>query len=90
MEEDSFASPFMGRLLRPFIFRDRVSLSPFLRLMLELKYQVTGLVPERAPIDYCYIRHGHIAAVNSLLEKLFWPGIDSELENTLLWKLKKY
>lgn len=56
--------------------------------MLELKYQVTGLVPERAPIDYCYIRHGHIAAINSLLEKLFWPGIDSELENSLLWKLK--
>lgn len=84
VEDDTFTSPFMGRLLRPYIFRDSKSLPLFLKLMLELKYQVTGQVPERSPIDYCYIRHGHIAAVNSLLEKLFWPGIDSKLKEILL------
>lgn len=45
--------------------------------MCELQYTVTGETPSRAPIDYCYVRPHHIAAVNSLLQNHFWPGIDS-------------
>lgn len=45
--------------------------------MVELQYTVNGRMPERATIDYCYVRPHHIAAINGLLQKTFWPGIDS-------------
>lgn len=47
--------------------------------MCELQYAVNGVLPSRASIDYCYVRPHHIAAVNSLLQNNFWPGIDSKL-----------
>lgn len=46
--------------------------------MCELQYAVNGALPSRASIDYCYVRPHHIAAVNSLLQSNFWPGIDSK------------
>lgn len=46
--------------------------------MCELQYKVNGTMPTRSTIDYCYVRPHHIAAVNALLQKKFWPGIDSE------------
>lgn len=46
--------------------------------MCELQYKVNNKYPSRAPIDFCYVRPNHIAAVNSLLQTEFWPGIDSK------------
>lgn len=46
--------------------------------MCELQYKVNGVPPSRAPIDFCYVRPNHIAAVNALLQTVFWPGIDSK------------
>lgn len=46
--------------------------------MLELQHHVNKEMPCRATIDFCYVRPYHIAAVNGLLQQIFWPGIDSE------------
>ena len=52
--------------------------------MCELQYKVNGIPPSRAPIDYCYVRPNHIAAVNALLQTVFWPGIDSKSSKQLI------
>lgn len=54
--------------------------------MSELQYTVNGVMPTRASIDYCYVRPHHIAAVNGLLQKAFWPGIDSKQPHPLSQK----
>lgn len=46
--------------------------------MSELQYAVNDEIPERSSIDFCYVRPQHIAAVNGLLQRMFWPGIDSK------------
>lgn len=54
--------------------------------MCELQYAVNGVLPSRASIDYCYVRPHHIAAVNSLLQNNFWPGIDSKwIKSVVHW-----
>jgi hypothetical protein len=73
-----FESPYSGRILHPFIFRDKKCLPTRLKLMCELQYAANQEVPERASIDYCYVRPQHIPAINCLLQFLFWPGIDSK------------
>lgn len=75
---DLFVSPYTERVLHPFIYRDNSCVPPWAKLMCELKYKVNGTVPSRASIDYCYVRPQHIAAVNGLLQRMFWPGIDSK------------
>lgn len=76
MSYDMFQSPYSNRILHPFIYRDK-KLSPrWLKLMCELKYAVSGGVPERSTIDFCYAKPQHIPAVNSLLQRTFWSGID--------------
>lgn len=74
---DMFISPHTGRVLHPFIHRSDECLPPWVQLMCELQYTVNDRMPSRASIDYCYVRPQHIAAVNALLQRLFWPGIDS-------------
>lgn len=78
---DLFVSPHTDRILHPFIYRDSSCIPPWVKLMCELQYEVNGTPPSRASIDYCYLRPQHIAAVNGLLQRLFWPGIDSKLFN---------
>lgn len=75
---DLFVSPHTERVLHPFIYRDNSSVPPWVKLMCELQFEVNGEMPNRASIDYCYVRPQHIAAVNALLQRLFWPGIDSK------------
>lgn len=75
---DLFISPHTERILHPFIYRNDTSVPPWVKLMCELQYEVNGIMPNRASIDYCYVRPQHIAAVNGLLQRLFWPGIDSK------------
>lgn len=73
-----FISPHTGRALHPFIYRNETTLPPWVKLMCELQYEVNGEMPTRASIDFCYVRPHHIAAVNALLQRMFWPGIDSK------------
>ncbi|XP_005191966.1 cysteine-rich protein 2-binding protein [Musca domestica] len=75
-ECEFFESPYTQRILHPYIFRNSKYFPPFLKLMCELQYKVNNKYPSRAPIDFCYVRPNHIAAVNSLLQTEFWPGID--------------
>lgn len=87
---DFFVSPYTERVLHPFIYRNDSCVPPWVKLMCELQYEVNGEWPSRASIDYCYVRPQHIAAVNALLQRMFWPGIDSK--NILLYlfsQLKK-
>lgn len=79
VEFDLFESPYTRRVLHPFIYRNSKCLPPWLKLMCELQYQVNDEIPSRSTIDYCYVRPQHIAPVNSLLQRMFWPGIDSKL-----------
>lgn len=76
MSYDLFKSPYSNRILHPFIYRDKKLSPKWLKLMCELKYAVTGEVPERSTIDFCYAKPQHISAVNSLLQRTFWSGID--------------
>lgn len=76
-EYDLFVSPHTERILHPFIYRDDNCVPPWVQMMCELKYEVNGKMPSRASVDFCYVRPQHLAAVNALLQKLFWPGIDS-------------
>lgn len=71
-----FQSPYTKNLLQPFIFRDKKMSPRWLKLMCELKFKVLGVIPERSSIDFCFASAHHISAVNSLLQELFWPGID--------------
>lgn len=73
-----FMSPHTGRILHPFIYRNDTCVPVWVKLMCELQYEVNGEMPSRASIDFCYVRPQHIAAVNALLQRMFWPGIDSE------------
>lgn len=73
-----FISPHTERVLHPFIYRNDLCVPPWVKMMCELQYEVNGTIPNRASIDYCYVRPQHIAAVNALLQRMFWPGIDSK------------
>ncbi|XP_017469362.1 PREDICTED: cysteine-rich protein 2-binding protein isoform X2 [Rhagoletis zephyria] len=73
---EMFESPYSHRILHPFIYRDKEIAPPWLKLMCELQFKVNGEYPFRSPIDFCYVRPNHIAAVNALLQTSFWPGID--------------
>lgn len=74
-----FESPFTGRILHPFIFRNKSIKPLWVQLMCEIQYEVNGEIPTRSSVDFCFVRPQHIGAVNSLLQSLFWPGIDSKL-----------
>ncbi|XP_011178675.2 cysteine-rich protein 2-binding protein [Zeugodacus cucurbitae] len=73
---EMFESPYSHRILHPFIYRDKEIAPPWLKLMCEMQFTVNGEYPFRSPIDFCYVRPNHIAAVNALLQTTFWPGID--------------
>ncbi|XP_031623177.1 cysteine-rich protein 2-binding protein [Contarinia nasturtii] len=73
---DLFISPHTERILHPFIYRNDSCVPPWVKLLCELQYEVNGTMPSRASIDFCYVRPQHIAAVNGLLQRMFWPGID--------------
>lgn len=75
---DLFISPHTERILHPFIYRNDTCVPPWVKLMCELQYEVNGTIPSRASVDFCYVRPQHIAAVNGLLQRMFWPGIDSK------------
>ncbi|KAM5163430.1 cysteine-rich protein 2-binding protein isoform 2-T2 [Mantella aurantiaca] len=77
----SIVSPYTARLLKPFIRRDYET-RPY-RLQLLSQIQAYGhrsdpdWIPEpESPIDYCYVRPGHIPTINSICQQFFWPGID--------------
>ena len=78
ISHELFESPFTGRILHPFIFRNKSIHPPWVQLMCELQYEVNGTIPERSSVDFCYVKPQHIGAVNSLLQSRFWPGIDSK------------
>ncbi|KAJ6634465.1 Cysteine-rich protein 2-binding protein [Pseudolycoriella hygida] len=76
MVTEMFESPYTGRLLHPYIHRNSKLMPKWVKLMCEIQYAVHKRPPSRASIDFCYVRPHHIAAVNSLLQFHFWPGID--------------
>ncbi|KAM9315649.1 cysteine-rich protein 2-binding protein isoform 2-T2 [Gastrophryne carolinensis] len=80
-EADSIVSPYTARVLKPYIRRDYETRPCRLLLLAQIRAyahrEVTGWVPEPdAPIDYCYVRPGHIPTINSICQEFFWPGID--------------
>ncbi|KAL5281880.1 CSRP2BP family protein [Megaselia abdita] len=76
LEIECIESPFTCRVLHPFIYRSSTLFPPWLKLMCELQLTVNNRPPTRASIDFCYVRPNHIMAVNTLLQSVFWPGID--------------
>ncbi|KAJ2452459.1 hypothetical protein EV183_002906 [Coemansia sp. RSA 2336] len=85
-------SPFHGRLLRPFIWRDTRAMPassselPMLQVLRSIRarehrvFQRLGYLaaeqPQRETIDYVHFQRGHLAQVNALLCQTFWPSID--------------
>ncbi|KAI8600224.1 hypothetical protein EDD21DRAFT_306851 [Dissophora ornata] len=83
--EPLWKSPFSGKILKDFIWRDYESRSAMMDVLDEIKmrqgHPAKGEdkptpVQSRAPIDYCYFRKEHLAQVNETLCRRFWPGID--------------
>ncbi|XP_055371862.1 cysteine-rich protein 2-binding protein [Condylostylus longicornis] len=74
-----FESPHTSRVLMPFIYRNSTYFPNWIKLMCEIQFSRIGNLSkkvERSTIDFCYVRPYHIAGVNSLLQQMFWPGID--------------
>ncbi|VVC94926.1 unnamed protein product [Leptidea sinapis] len=74
VEAAPFRSSYSGVTLKPYIRRDAKTTPLWLRLMDENNPELE--VPERATLDYSYIRPHHVAALNRLCATHFWPGID--------------
>lgn len=71
-------SPYTGRMLKPFIRRDKNHSSLWLKLMHEMLQKVNPVLgqPTVSSLDYCYVRPMHVPIINMLCEQYFWPGID--------------
>ena len=75
-------SPYTGKRLRPFIWRDFETEAPFSRVLAELRaYHAhrRGVAhnPEPPlPLLYSHLRPEHLSQVNSLLQTTFWRDID--------------
>ncbi|CAG8500249.1 16628_t:CDS:2, partial [Funneliformis caledonium] len=79
--EEAWTSPFSNRKLKPFIRRDYETIPPKLNLLQDIiryphRNDPNWLSPPVSPIDFCYFQREHLAQVNDLLQKCFWPGID--------------
>ncbi|KAJ3055678.1 Cysteine-rich protein 2-binding protein [Rhizophlyctis rosea] len=102
-------SPYTGKALRPYIWRDYEARPPR-KLMLESihrlrkRYEPDWTPEPSAPIDYVYFQKMHLAHINEVLCRAFWPGIDgivikayyplglyhkAEIQNFLLHSLGK-
>ncbi|TPX35699.1 hypothetical protein SmJEL517_g01863 [Synchytrium microbalum] len=75
---ESRSSPYTGRVLRPFIWRDYNSQPPALLLLEEIRhlYKTNSDEEEVISIDYSHFQFFHLDQVNDLLWRVFWPGID--------------
>ncbi|KAL7637187.1 UNVERIFIED_CONTAM: hypothetical protein RMT77_011899 [Armadillidium vulgare] len=80
---DFIDSPYSGRVLKPFIYRDFESKPPRLKLLNEIihharknKKDLSGICTCPMPIDYRYVTPKHIPALNHLARTYFWEGID--------------
>ena len=77
----SFTSPYTARILKPFIFRTS-ELTPLkaklnseiIRHSLAIK-EGANIMHSESPksIDFCYLQEHHMASVNSLVSRFFWP-----------------
>ncbi|KAJ1921595.1 hypothetical protein H4219_000633 [Mycoemilia scoparia] len=77
-------SPFHGRILRPFIWRDYFcNKNPPVGLQILRSIKMHNR-PDNSRehddpddcISYCYFQAQHLDQVNELLSRTFWPGID--------------
>lgn len=76
-DHELFESPYTSRILHPFIYRSFECFPSWVKVLCEIqKSKNIHAVPVRSTIDFCYIRPYHIAGVNGLLQRMFWPGID--------------
>ncbi|KAK9505304.1 hypothetical protein O3M35_009392 [Rhynocoris fuscipes] len=75
---------FTDRTLKPIIYQNFDIKSPYLLMQDELLLKVQKKYPnlnvklkcKRYPVNFVYIHHDHIAALKSLAELHFWPGIE--------------
>ncbi|CAG8447732.1 9962_t:CDS:10 [Ambispora leptoticha] len=79
--KEMWSSPYHGRKLRPYIYRDYEMKPPKLKLLEEIVSNAhrddnEWQPPPSSPIDFCYFQKTHLKQVNDLLQRCFWPGID--------------
>ncbi|XP_069625055.1 cysteine-rich protein 2-binding protein isoform X2 [Ranitomeya imitator] len=77
----SIVSPYTARILKPFIRRDYETRPCRLQLLAEISAYAHRNNPSweaepQSPIDYSYVRPGHVPTINSICHEFFWPGID--------------
>ncbi|KAJ3280373.1 Cysteine-rich protein 2-binding protein [Borealophlyctis nickersoniae] len=83
-----FVSPYTGKLLKPYIWRDYEARPPR-KITLEtiqsrgFLYDPEWTRPQSAPIDYVYFQRMHVEQVNQALCRAFWPDID--VSENLQW-----
>ncbi|KAJ1994857.1 rim15, signal transduction response regulator [Dimargaris cristalligena] len=71
-------SPFSGRPLKPFIWRDTHTQPIKMRMLkaIQERTPTTEPISLNLPVEYRYVEACHLPQVNALLSKAFWPGID--------------
>ncbi|XP_073413549.1 cysteine-rich protein 2-binding protein isoform X2 [Dendrobates tinctorius] len=77
----SIVSPYTARILKPFIRRDYETRPCRLQLLAQIRAYAHRNDPSweaepQSPIDYSYVRPGHVPTINSICHEFFWPGID--------------
>ncbi|CAG8530390.1 2835_t:CDS:10 [Ambispora gerdemannii] len=79
--KETWSSPYHGRKLRPYIYRDYEMRPSKLKLLEEIvshahRNDNEWQPPPSSPIDFCNFQKTHLKQVNDLLQRCFWPGID--------------
>ncbi|XP_073528582.1 cysteine-rich protein 2-binding protein isoform X1 [Phyllobates terribilis] len=77
----SIVSPYTARILKPYIRRDYETKPCRLQLLAQIRAYAHRNDPSweaepQSPIDYSYVRPGHVPTINSICHEFFWPGID--------------
>ncbi|KAM4041911.1 cysteine-rich protein 2-binding protein isoform 2-T2 [Anomaloglossus baeobatrachus] len=77
----SIVSPYTARILKPYIRRDYETRPCRLQLLAQIGAYAHRNDPSweaepQSPIDYSYVRPGHVPTINSICHEFFWPGID--------------
>ncbi|KAH6580313.1 hypothetical protein BASA50_006658 [Batrachochytrium salamandrivorans] len=69
-------SPYTGKKLDPYIVRDYTMFPPKKATLEAIHSRGKAFPSASASIDLVYLHEMHVNAVNDMLSRVFWPGID--------------
>lgn len=78
-------SPYSGTRLPAYVSRETARLPPRLALLHAIRDRAGAAVgpPSLGPVDIMHLRREHVAQLNRLLQRFFWPAVD--ISESLGW-----